>query len=476
MPQYETVIGLEVHVQLATESKLFCSCSTEFGKEPNENVCAICSGMPGILPVLNKKAVEYAAKLGMSLNCELNPVSIFARKNYFYPDLPKGYQLSQYDPPICGKGHLEIDVDGQTKKIGITRNHLEEDAGKTIHSQSTNQSFVDLNRGGVPLAEIVSEPDISSPEEAVAYLKALHNIALYLGVSYGNMEEGNFRCDVNVSIRPKGSGQLGTRTELKNINSFRNVLRALEYEIERHKEVLEEGGSIVQETRLYDANKNATFSMRSKEEAHDYRYCPDPDLVPVYLDDKMLAVWREELPELPADRMQRFINSWGLSFEDAAQITGERALADYYEKTLALFNDPKRLANLVLGELLRELNQQEQGWASCKITPEGMAELARMLADGEISTKIAHDIFGDLFTSGASPKQYVADKGLAQISDSGALETAVLEVIAENPDEVEAYKGGKTKLISFFVGQVMRKTKGQANPGMVNQLIQKHLG
>ena len=476
MPQYETVIGLEVHVQLATESKLFCSCSTEFGKEPNENVCAICSGMPGILPVLNKKAVEYAAKLGMSLNCELNPVSIFARKNYFYPDLPKGYQLSQYDPPICGKGHLEIDVDGQTKKIGITRIHLEEDAGKTIHSQSTNQSFVDLNRGGVPLAEIVSEPDISSPEEAVAYLKALHNIALYLGVSYGNMEEGNFRCDVNVSIRPKGSGQLGTRTELKNINSFRNVLRALEYEIERHKEVLEEGGSIVQETRLYDANKNATFSMRSKEEAHDYRYCPDPDLVPVYLDDKMLAVWREELPELPADRMQRFINSWGLSFEDAAQITGERALADYYEKTLALFNDPKRLANLVLGELLRELNQQEQGWASCKITPEGMAELARMLADGEISTKIAHDIFGDLFTSGASPKQYVADKGLAQISDSGALETAVLEVIAENPNEAEAYKGGKTKLISFFVGQVMRKTKGQANPGMVNQLIQKHLG
>lgn len=476
MPQYETVIGLEVHVQLATESKLFCSCSTEFGKDPNENVCAICSGMPGILPVLNKKAVEYAAKLGMSLNCELNPVSIFARKNYFYPDLPKGYQLSQYDPPICGKGHLEIDVDGQAKKIGITRIHLEEDAGKTIHSQSTNQSFVDLNRGGVPLAEIVSEPDISSPEEAVAYLKALHNIALYLGVSYGNMEEGNFRCDVNVSIRPKGSGQLGTRTELKNINSFRNVLRALEYEIERHKEVLEEGGSIVQETRLYDANKNATFSMRSKEEAHDYRYCPDPDLVPVYLDDKMLAVWREELPELPADRMQRFINSWGLSFEDAAQITGERALADYYEKTLALFNDPKRLANLVLGELLRELNQQEQGWASCKITPEGMAELARMLADGEISTKIAHDIFGDLFTSGASPKQYVADKGLAQISDSGALETAVLEVIAENPDEAEAYKGGKTKLISFFVGQVMRKTKGQANPGMVNQLIQKHLG
>lgn len=476
MPQYETVIGLEVHVQLATESKLFCSCSTEFGKDPNENVCAICSGMPGILPVLNKKAVEYAAKLGMSLNCELNPVSIFARKNYFYPDLPKGYQLSQYDPPICGKGHLEIDVDGQTKKIGITRIHLEEDAGKTIHSQSTNQSFVDLNRGGVPLAEIVSEPDISSPEEAVAYLRALHNIALYLGVSYGNMEEGNFRCDVNVSIRPKGSGQLGTRTELKNINSFRNVLRALEYEIERHKEVLEEGGSIVQETRLYDANKNATFSMRSKEEAHDYRYCPDPDLVPVYLDDKMLAVWREELPELPADRMQRFINNWGLSFEDAAQITGERALADYYEKTLALFNDPKRLANLVLGELLRELNQQEQGWASCKITPEGMAELARMLADGEISTKIAHDIFGDLFTSGASPKQYVADKGLAQISDSGALETAVLEVIAENPNEVEAYKGGKTKLISFFVGQVMRKTKGQANPGMVNQLIQKHLG
>jgi len=480
MPQYETVIGLEVHVQLATKSKLFCTCSTEFGKDPNENVCAICAAMPGTLPLLNEKAIEYASKLGMALNCEINPVSIFARKNYFYPDLPKGYQLSQYDPPICGEGHLEIVVDEddgpRTKRIGITRIHLEEDAGKTIHSQATNQSFVDLNRGGVALAEIVSEPDMRSPAEAIAYLKTLHNIILYLGVSDGNMEEGNFRCDVNVSINPKGDSKFGTRTELKNINSFRNIQRALEYEIGRHKEVIEDGGEIVQETRLYDAAKNATFSMRSKEEAHDYRYCPDPDLVPVYVKEDQLVTWRNELPELPTDRMQRFITDFGLSHEDAAQITGERALADYFEKALSFYSEPKRLANLILGELLRELNQQEEGWGACKMTPEALAELGKMIADGEISTKIAHDIFGDLFATGTSPKKYVEEKGLAQISDSGALESAVLEVIAENPNEVEAYKGGKTKLISFFVGQVMRKTKGQANPGMVNELIQKHLG
>ena len=475
MPQYETVIGLEVHVQLATDSKLFCSCSTRFGAAPNENVCAICSGMPGILPLLNEKAVEYAAKLGMALNCEINPVSIFARKNYFYPDLPKGYQLSQFDPPICGKGYLDIHVDGQSKRIGITRLHMEEDAGKTIHSPSANQSFVDLNRGGVPLAEIVSEPDISSPAEAVAYLKALHNIVLYLGVSDGNMEEGNFRCDVNVSIRPQGSSQFGTRTELKNINSFRNIQRALEYEIQRHKDVLEDGGSIIQETRLYDAAKNVTLPMRSKEEAHDYRYCPDPDLVPVYLNAEQVEAWRTELPELPARRLQRFINDYGLSGDDAAQLTGERALADYFEQAVRQFNQPKRVANLILSELLRELNQRENGWTECKLSPAQMAELTAMVAGGEISAKIAHDIFPDLFAGGISPRQYVAGKGLAQISDSNALESAVLEVISENPAEVEAYKGGKTKLISFFVGQVMRKTKGQANPAMVNQLLQKHL-
>ncbi len=475
MTQYETVIGLEVHVQLATHSKLFCSCSTRFGAEPNENVCAICSGMPGILPLLNEKAVEYAAKLGMALNCQLNPVSIFARKNYFYPDLPKGYQLSQFDPPICGKGWLDINVDGQTKRIGITRLHLEEDAGKTIHSPATNQSFVDLNRGGVPLAEIVSEPDLSSPAEAVAYLKTLHNIVLYLGVSDGNMEEGNFRCDVNVSIRPKGSSEFGTRTELKNINSFRNIQRALEYEIRRHKDVLEDGGAIVQETRLYDAAKNVTLPMRSKEEAHDYRYCPDPDLAPVYLSAEQIAAWRAELPELPSARLERFMTEYGLSAEDAAQLTGERALADYFERAVAGFPQPKRVANLMLSELLRELNQRENGWDECKLTPEQLAELAKMVADGEISAKIAHDIFSELFSQGLSPKQYVAAKGLAQISDSGALEAAVLAVLAENPAEVAAYQGGKTKLISFFVGQVMRKTKGQANPALVNQLLQKHL-
>lgn len=475
MPQYEAVIGLEVHSQLSCDSKLFCSCSTEFGKAPNENVCEICCGMPGILPLLNEKAVAYAAKLGMALNCEINPVSIFSRKNYFYPDLPKGYQLSQYEPPICGKGYLDINVDGKIKRIGITRIHLEEDAGKTIHSQSQNQSFVDLNRGGVPLAEIVSEPDLRTPAEAIAYLKALHNIILYLGVSDGNMEEGNFRCDVNISIRHKGESEFGTRTELKNINSFRNIQRALEYEIQRHKDVLEDGGQIVQETRLYDAAKNITLSMRSKEEAHDYRYCPDPDLVPAYVTEEQLAAWRKELPELPADRLKRFMDSFNLPEEDAVQLTGERALADYFELALKSYNEPKRIANLILGELLRELNQHEKGLAACKISPENMAQLAQMLDAGEISAKIAHDIFSDLFCTGQAPKAYVKAKGLTQISDSGALESAVLEVIEENPSEVEAYKGGKVKLISFFVGQVMRKTKGQANPAMVNELLQKHL-
>ena len=481
MPKYETVIGLEVHTQLSTESKLFCSCSTQFGNDPNENVCEICSAMPGTLPVLNEKAVAYAAQLGMALNCEINPVSIFARKNYFYPDLPKGYQLSQYDPPICGKGYLDINVGGEARRIGITRIHLEEDAGKTIHSQATNQSFVDLNRGGVPLAEIVSEPDIRSAAEAIAYLKTLHNIILYLGVSDGNLEEGNFRCDVNVSIRPEGQKEFGTRTELKNINSFRNIQRALEYEIQRHKDVLEDGGTIVQETRLYDAAKNITLSMRSKEEAHDYRYCPDPDLVPVYVSEDQLIAWRKQLPELPTDRHARFMKEYALSEDDSLQLTGDRQLADYFEQALKYYNEPKRLANLILGELLRELNRQQeaeedQGFAACKITPEHMAELARMVADGEISTKIAHDIFPHLFGTGTSPKEYVAAKGLTQISDSSALEAAVKEVIAENPAEAEAYRGGKTKLIAFFVGQVMRKTKGQANPAMVNQLLEKNLG
>ncbi len=479
MPKYETVIGLEVHTQLSTESKLFCSCSTQFGNNPNENVCEICSAMPGTLPVLNEKAVAYAAQLGMALNCEINPVSIFARKNYFYPDLPKGYQLSQYDPPICGMGYLDINVGGEARRIGITRIHLEEDAGKTIHSQATNQSFVDLNRGGVPLAEIVSEPDLRSAAEAIAYLKTLHNIILYLGVSDGNMEEGNFRCDVNISIRPEGQKEFGTRTELKNINSFRNIQRALEYEIQRHKDVLEDGGTIVQETRLYDAAKNITLSMRSKEEAHDYRYCPDPDLVPVYVSEEQLTAWRKELPELPTDRHARFMQEYALSEEDSLQLTGDRQLADYFEQTLHFYNEPKRVANLILGELLRELNRQEaeenKGFCACKITPENMGQLACMVADGEISTKIAHDIFSHLFNTGESPKEYVSAKGLAQISDSSALEAAVKEVIAENPTEAEAYRGGKTKLIAFFVGQVMRKTKGQANPAMVNQLLEKNL-
>ena len=475
MPQYEAVIGLEVHTQLSTDSKLLCTCSTSFGKKPNENVCEICAGFPGTLPLLNEKAIACAAKLGMALNTTINPLSIFARKNYFYPDLPKGYQLSQYDPPICEHGYLDININDMVKRIGITRIHLEEDAGKTIHSQSNNQSYVDLNRGGVPLAEIVSEPDLRSPAEAVAYLKALHSIVTYLGICDGNMEEGNFRCDANISIRPFGQKEFGTRTELKNINSFRNIQRALDYEIMRHKEVLEDGGSIVQETRLYDAAKDMTLPMRSKEEAHDYRYCPDPDLVAVQVTPEQLTLWKSELPELPHDRLQRFMKEFALPQEDAAQLTSERFLADYYEQALTFYDNPKKIANIMLGELLREINAQEKGFAACNITPQSLAELTRLVADGEISSKIAHDVFPQLFATGQSPAEYVNAKGLRQISDSSALETAVQEVLEENPSEVAAYKAGKTKLISFFVGQIMRKTKGQANPALVNELLEKNL-
>ena len=475
MAEYEAVIGLEVHCQLNTNSKLFCSCPVNAGLGPNEAVCEICTAMPGPLPSLNEQAVANAAKLGLAINAKVNLRSVFARKNYFYPDLPKAYQISQYDPPICEGGYLDIVVDGAAKRIRINRIHMEEDAGKTIHSAATNQSFVDLNRGAVPLMEIVSEPDLRSSEQAVAYLKALHNIVLYLGVSDGNMEEGNFRCDANVSIKPKGSEVLGTRTELKNLNSFRNVQRAIDYEIERHRDVLGDGKAIVQETRLYDAVKNTTLSMRSKEEAHDYRYCPDPDLLPVLVSEEQIAAWAKELPELPVQRKARFEADYGLSADDADLLTSDRGLADYFEAAAGSFKDYKRIANLMLGEFLRELNQAETGIAECKMQPECLASLARLISEGVISSKIGHDIFPQLFAQGQNPEDYVKAQGLVQISDSGAIEEAVDRVIAANPAEVEAFKGGKTKLISFFVGQVMRETKGKANPGLVNELLQKKL-
>ncbi|WP_374290094.1 Asp-tRNA(Asn)/Glu-tRNA(Gln) amidotransferase subunit GatB [Desulfovibrio desulfuricans] len=477
MAAYEAVIGLEVHVQLATASKLFCSCPTTFGQPANANVCEVCSGMPGALPVPNRQAVHYAALVGLATNCAINTRSIFARKNYFYPDLPSGYQISQFELPICEHGHLDITVDDRTRRVGITRIHMENDAGKNIHAQGENLSYVDLNRAGTPLVEIVSEPDMRSAAEAVAYLKALYSIVTYLGVCDGNMEEGSFRCDANVSLRLAGTEPFGTRTELKNLNSFRNVQRAIEYEISRQQDVLDDGDKVVQETRLYDAAKNTTASMRSKEEAHDYRYFPDPDILPVDITQEELDRWRAELPELPHVRVARIVAMAGLPEAEAEVLVQSRGLADFFEAAAAKA-DPKKVANFVLGPLLRECNTRglnaadPSAWA---MKPEALAELVRLVDGGTISAKIANDIFGDIFEQGVMPEAYVKAKGLVQISDSSALEAAVDEVIAANPAEVEAYRGGKTKLISFFVGQIMRATKGKANPALVNELLAKKL-
>jgi aspartyl-tRNA(Asn)/glutamyl-tRNA(Gln) amidotransferase subunit B len=475
MARYETVIGLEVHAQLKTESKIFCGCSTHFGADPNANVCPVCSGMPGVLPVLNGKVVEYAAKTGLATDCVVNPVSVFARKNYFYPDLPKGYQISQFEQPICEHGHVDITVDGQTRRIGLTRIHMEEDAGKNIHSAADNLSYVDLNRACVPLIEIVSEPDMRSPEEAVAYLKALRAILVYLDVCDGNMEEGSFRCDANVSLRPVGETAFGTRTELKNLNSFRHVQKALEYEVERQADLLDDGVAVVQETRLYDVTNNVTASMRGKEEAHDYRYFPDPDLVPLRLNEADIARWRSELPELPAAKRARFIAAFGLSEYDADVLTAERDLAAYFEAAVAAGAEPKQAANWIQGELIHACGQTGQGPLQCRLTPARLAGLLKLIDTGVISGKIAKQIFPELLENDAAPDAYVREKGLVQISDTSALEQAVEAVLAANPEEVAAYRGGKTKLMGFFVGQVMKATKGKANPGLVNELLRAKL-
>ena len=478
MARYEPVIGLEVHAQLKTATKIFCSCSTKFGNEPNENVCPVCSGMPGVLPVLNEKVVEYAAKMGLAVECAVNRESIFARKHYYYPDLPKNYQISQYEQPICEHGRLVIELpDGARKTIGITRIHMEEDAGKSIHSASENVSYVDLNRTGTPLIEIVSEPDIRSADEAVAYLKALRQVLLYLGICDGNMEEGSFRCDANVSIRPVGQREFGTRTELKNLNSFKFVHKAIEYEIERQTDVLDDGERVVQETRLFDSARGITMSMRGKEEAHDYRYFPDPDLVPVRFDVAMLEKWGTELPELPKARKARFMADYDLPEQDAEVLTAERELADYYEAAVRAYRQPKKIANWVLTELLRELNVAKVTPGACPMMPEALAKLVAMIDDGSISTKIGKQVFPDIFSMGvADPAAYCKEKGFVQISDTDALETAVDEVIAANPAEAERFKAGEKKLMSFFMGQVMRATKGQANPKLVTEMITTKIG
>jgi len=475
MLDYEVVIGLEVHAQLRTKSKIFCSCSTQFGAGPNENTCPVCTGMPGMLPVLNARAVEYAVKMALAVDCTVNRRSLFARKNYFYPDLPMGYQISQFELPVAEHGHIVIHTDKGEKRIGITRIHMENDAGKNIHSATDNASYVDLNRAGVPLIEIVSEPDMRSAEEAVAYLKSLRAILVYLGICDGNLEEGSFRCDANVSIRPRGQAEFGTRAELKNMNSFRNIQRAIEYEVERQIDLVEDGEKVVQETRLFDAAKGVTRSMRGKEEAHDYRYFPDPDLLPLVIEEEQMEKWRAELPELPEARCRRFQDGLGLPEYDAQVLTAEKEVADYFEAALAVYDEPKKISNWVMGEVMRELNDRGVTLAECRLGPGDLARLVKLVDDGLVSGTIAKNVFKELFETGGDPEAHVKDKGLAQISDTSALEGLVDEVLAENPSEVERFKGGDKKLTGFFVGQVMKKSKGKANPGLVNQLLAKKL-
>ncbi len=475
MADYEAIIGLEVHAQLKTKSKLFCSCPASFGDDPNKNTCPVCAGMPGALPVVNKKAVEYATKMALALNCEINLKSVFARKNYFYPDLPKGYQISQYEEPLAEHGKVKFFLNGKVKEVGIKRLHMEDDAGKLIHVQEDNLTFVDLNRTGVPLIEIVSEPEINSPDEAVAFLKMLRNILLYLGICDANMEEGNFRCDANVSIRPKGEKGFGTRTELKNMNSFRHIHKALTYEIERQKELLEAGKEVIQETRLYDESKGITRPMRGKEEAHDYRYFPDPDLVPVIIDQKDVEKWKKELPELPFEKQQRFLEEYGLSFEDVDILTSDRDFADYFEEVVKGYKDPKTVANWMKTEVLRELHNKNITIKDVNFSPAHFVSLLNLIKNNKISLTVGKQIFPELFHKGLDPVKYINEKGLVQISDEDELRKVVLEVIKEHPEEVESYKKGKKKLLSFFMGQVMKKTKGKANPKLANQMLREEL-
>jgi aspartyl-tRNA(Asn)/glutamyl-tRNA(Gln) amidotransferase subunit B len=476
--KFEPVIGLEVHAQLLTDSKLFCGCSTKFGAEPNTQVDPICLGMPGVLPVLNRKAVEFAVKMALAVECEVNRKSVFARKNYFYPDLPKGYQISQYTEPLAEKGRLEIEVDGVKKVIGITRIHMEEDAGKLLHGEGPEDaafSFVDLNRTGVPLIEIVSEPDIRSADEAQAYLKALRDILVYLGISNGNMEEGSFRCDANISVRPVGAEKFGTRAELKNMNSFKFVKEAIDYEIQRQIDLIESGGKVVQETRLFDSAKGITASMRSKEEAHDYRYLPDPDLLPLIVSDELVNEARSTLPELPRAKRERFVSGYGIPAYDAGVLTASRALADYYEEAARETNEPKLSSNWIMGELLRLLNEDNREVKDCPISPKGLADIINMVKGGQISGKIAKEVFEEMYRTGKTAADIVKAKGLTQISDEGELKRIVEEVVNANPDNVAKFKTGKTNVMGFFVGEIMKATKGKANPGVINKLLKEKL-
>jgi aspartyl-tRNA(Asn)/glutamyl-tRNA(Gln) amidotransferase subunit B len=469
--KYETVIGLEVHVELHTATKIFCGCATSFGAEPNTRTCPVCLGHPGVLPVLNRQAVDYAMKASMALNCQIASVSKFDRKNYFYPDLPKAYQISQFDKPIGEHGYIDIEVNGETKRIGITRVHLEEDACKLNHVDGGYASLVDINRGGTPLIEIVSEPDIRSPEEARAYLEKLRSIMLYCDVSDVKMEEGSLRCDANISLRPYGQEKFGTKAELKNMNSFRGVQRGLEYEEIRQAQVLDEGGRVVQETRRWDEGQGKTFSMRSKEEAHDYRYFPDPDLVTLHIDDEWKARVRESIPELPDARKARYTGEYGLSAYDAEVITASMVIADLFEESLQYTKDAKAVANWIMGELLGYLNANNLEPSQLKVTGKGLGEMIGLIEKGTISGKIAKTVFKGMLETGKGPQQIVEEQGLVQISDEGAIKAIVQEVVNANPQSVADFKAGKEKAIGFLVGQVMKASKGKANPGLANKLI-----
>jgi aspartyl-tRNA(Asn)/glutamyl-tRNA(Gln) amidotransferase subunit B len=476
---YEPVIGLEVHAEMLTQSKIFCGCSARFGAAPNENTCPLCLGLPGVLPVLNRRVVEFAIKAGLATRCEIAPVSRWARKNYFYPDLPKGYQISQYELPICVRGRIDIAVDGKPTTVRLTRIHMEEDTGKNIHDAHGDASLVDYNRSGVPLLEIVSEPDIRSPAEAGAYLRKLRAILQYLEVCDGNMEEGSFRCDANVSVRPRGSETLGTKAEVKNMNSFRAVEKALEYEIKRQIDLVAHGERVVQETRLWDADREVTRSMRSKESAHDYRYFPEPDLLPLEVAEEWVEAIRAELPELPDARRERFVRDHGLPVYDAEVLTARKDVADYFEAAVRAHANPKALSNWIMGDLLRILRERKLDDAlvieQWPVAPQHLAGLVHLIDDQTISGKIAKTVFEQMVSSGAPPEQIVAEQGLSQVTDSGAIEAAIRSVLEANPDKVTEYRGGKDKLFGFFVGQVMKATQGKANPQKLNELLRQRL-
>lgn len=474
---WEVVIGLEIHAQLATRSKIFSGASTAYGAEPNTQACLVDLGYPGVLPVLNEEVVRMAALFGLAVNATVARRSVFARKNYFYPDLPKGYQISQYELPIVQGGELMISVEGEeSKRIGITRAHLEEDAGKSVHEGFDQNSGIDLNRAGTPLLEIVSEPDLRSAKEAVAYMRKMHTIVRYLGISDGNMQEGSFRCDANVSVRPRGQEELGTRTELKNLNSFRFIEKAINFEIERQIDLIEDGGEVVQETRLYDADKDETRSMRSKEEANDYRYFPDPDLLPVVLEDDYIAGVARTLPELPDQKRERFIKEYELKDADADVLIVSRAVADYFEAVVAATSaSPQIAANWVVGDLTGALNKSGVDISASPVAAEALAELLDRIADDTISGKIAKDVFEAMWQGEGSADEVIESRGLKQITDTGAIDAIVEKVIEANPSQVAEYRAGKEKLIGFFVGQVMKETQGKANPGQVNQALKARL-